>query len=63
MTRFRNVLAHLYHEVDETRVHHILENELWKFNQFIGEVEAMMEGQRQAREARQQSNGKKKTGH
>jgi uncharacterized protein YutE (UPF0331/DUF86 family) len=63
MAHFRNVLAHLYHDVDETRVHHILENELWKFNQFIGDVEALIEAQRQASAARKKSNGKKKTGN
>jgi uncharacterized protein YutE (UPF0331/DUF86 family) len=45
MIRFRNVLVHLYGEVDDKRVHEILENELDYFRRFLMEIETILEKQ------------------
>jgi len=52
MIRFRNVLAHLYGEVDDKRVHEILENELDYFRMFLMEIDAVMEKQRKGKRER-----------
>ncbi|MDE3091670.1 MAG: DUF86 domain-containing protein [Chloroflexota bacterium] len=43
MIRFRNVLVHLYGEVDDHRVHEILEGELDYFRMFLMDVDAIVE--------------------
>lgn len=43
MIRFRNVLVHLYGEVDDKRVHEILENELDYFRMFLMDIDAIVE--------------------
>ena len=45
MIRFRNVLVHLYGEVDDKRVYEILENELDYFRMFLMEIDAVLEKQ------------------
>ena len=48
MIRFRNVLAHLYGEVDDRRVHEILEGELDYFRMFLMDVDTIV-GREQAK--------------
>ena len=45
MIRFRNVLVHLYGEVDNRRVHEIVENDLNYFRMFILDVDAIVESE------------------
>ncbi|MCG3142659.1 MAG: hypothetical protein HDKAJFGB_04187 [Anaerolineae bacterium] len=52
MIRFRNVLVHLYGEVDNKRVYGILENELDYFRMFLMEIDAVVEKPRQEKKGR-----------
>ena len=56
MIRFRNVLVHLYGEVDDKRVHEILEKELEYFRMFLIDLDAIVEQQ----EKQKKSKGKRK---
>lgn len=42
MIRFRNILVHLYDEVDNERVHEILEKELDYFRMFMMDIDAVV---------------------
>ena len=55
MIRFRNVLVHLYGEVDEHRVHEIIEKELDYFRMFLVDIEDIIE-----RQQKKEKNGKAK---
>lgn len=52
MIRFRNVLVHLYGEVDNQRVHEILENDLDYFRMFLMEIDAVVKKQEMKRKAK-----------
>ena len=54
MIRFRNVLVHLYGEVDNQRVYDILENELDYFRAFMMDVDAIIEAERKKKEPQRQ---------
>lgn len=58
MIRLRNVLAYLYGEVDDKRVHEILENELDYFRMFLMEIDAVVE--KQAQDKKHKAKGKRK---
>ncbi len=45
MIRFRNVLVHLYGEVDNRRVHNIIENELDYFRMFLMDIDTFIESE------------------
>jgi uncharacterized protein YutE (UPF0331/DUF86 family) len=53
MIRFRNVLVHLYGEVDDHRVHEILENELDYFRMYMMDVDMIVESERKKKSQRQ----------
>lgn len=53
MIRFRNVLVHLYGEVDDRRVYEIVEKNLDHFRMFLADVDAIIE-------RTHKNNGKKK---
>jgi len=53
MIRFRNVLVHLYGEVDHHRVHEILENELDYFRMYVMDVDMIVESERKKKSRRQ----------
>ncbi len=55
MIRFRNVLVHLYHEVDNRRIHEIIENDLDYFRLFLLDVGTIVE-----REQKKQTRGRAK---
>lgn len=42
MVRFRNLVVHLYHEVDAERVYEVLQNDLGDVRQFIAEAWAIV---------------------
>ncbi len=53
MIRFRNVLVHLYGEVDNRRVYEILEDELDYFRMFMMDIDAIIEGERKKKSQRE----------
>ncbi|MBI5650436.1 MAG: DUF86 domain-containing protein [Chloroflexi bacterium] len=57
MIRFRNVLVHLYGEVDERQVYEIVENNLNDFRQFLVDIDTIVE----RHQAKEQSDNPKKT--
>lgn len=59
MIRFRNVLVHLYGEVDDRRVHTIVEKELDYFRMFLADVDAIIERTQAKNGKKKKANGKK----
>lgn len=45
MARFRNRLVHLYWEVDDKQVHHILQNRLTDFKRFLDSIASFLDWQ------------------
>lgn len=58
MIRFRNVLVHLYGEVDDKRIHKIVEEELDHFRIFLMDLDLIIE--KQEKEKKSRAKGKRK---
>lgn len=52
MIRFRNVRVHLYGEVDNKRVHEILENDLDYYRAFLMEIDMVLEKKRKKKKGK-----------
>ncbi len=52
MVRFRNVLVHLYGEVEDKRVHEIIEGELDYFRMFLMDIDAYIEKNRKEKQVK-----------